>query len=169
LIQHSSVSLHGLDSNEPSVTLQAAASKRRREDTLPLGLDLARELAAHVHGRKGREPVFALLKSWRPCDLLRQDLALAKIEEFDEEDRVVGFHSLRVTFISGLARSGVSPKVVQTLARHSTPLLTYERYVKIGRNDERRALDVLPNLAGCAMVPPRATGTAGAPSASEIR
>jgi integrase/recombinase XerD len=143
------VGLQGLDTAEPSLVLHAAASKHRREDTLPLGLDLARELALCVRGRGGLEPVFRLPQSWRPCEALRGDLKLAEIPERDEEDRVVDFHSLRVSFISGLARAGVAPKVVQTLARHSTPLLTYDRYVKIGHNDERRALNALPNLAGC--------------------
>jgi integrase len=44
-------SFQGLDTNEPTATLHAAASKHRREDTLPLRVDLARELrelAAHV-------------------------------------------------------------------------------------------------------------------------
>lgn len=140
-------SLHGLDTNEPSLTLHAAASKHRREDTLPLRLELARELAAHVRGRKPWEPVFALKKSWRPCEMLSHDLAAAGIPQRDEEGRVADFHSLRVAYISGLARAGVPPKVVQALARHSTPLLTYDRYVKLGKDDERRALEALPELA----------------------
>jgi site-specific recombinase XerC len=142
-------SLRGLDSAEPTLTVLARDSKHRREDTLPIGRDLARELAAHVKGRSALEPVFRLNRSWRPCEMLRADLKRAGIAERDEEGAVVDFHSLRVTFISGLARAGVAPKTVQTLARHATALLTYERYVRIGRNDERRALDRLPDLSGC--------------------
>jgi integrase len=78
--------------------------------------------------------------------MLQADLELAGIAYRDDEGHVFDFHSLRVCYISGLARAGVPPKVVQALARHSTPLLTYDRYVKLGKGDERRALDVLPDL-----------------------
>jgi hypothetical protein len=64
----------------------------------------------------------------------------------DDDGRVFDFHSLRVCYISGLAAAGVPPKVVQALARHSTSLLTYHRYLKLGKDDERRALDALPEL-----------------------
>ena len=138
-------SLQGGD--EPTLTVQAGASKRRREDVVPIRADLANALAAHVRGRKPWEPMFALARSWRPCEMLGQDLAAAGIAQRDEHDHVADFHSLRVSYISSLARANVPPKVVQALARHSTPLLTYDRYVKLGKDDERRALDALPCLA----------------------
>lgn len=142
-------SLGGLETATPTVTVLAGASKHRREDTLPLNPSLARALAAHVNGRGALEPLFPLNKSWRPCTMLQADLKLAGIEPRDEEDRVVDFHGLRVSCITGLDRGGVTPKVVQSLARHSTPLLTYGTYVKLGKDDERRALCVLPDLSDC--------------------
>ena len=128
------------------MVVQAADSKHRREDTLPLRLELSRELAAVVRDRGPWDPIFPLSKSWRPCAMLQADLKLAGIPYRDEEGHAFDFHSLRVCYISALARAGVPPKVVQALARHSTPLLTYDRYVKLGRDDERRALDALPSL-----------------------
>jgi integrase len=140
------VSLQDADTNEPTLTVQAGSSKRRREDIVPIRVELARDLAAHVCGRKPWEPMFALLRSWRPCGMLCEDLAAAEIPQRDGDDHVIDFHSLRVSYISALARANVPPKVVQALARHSTLLLTYDRYVKLGNDDERRALDVLPDL-----------------------
>jgi integrase len=58
----------------------------------------------------------------------------------------MGFYSMRHTFISNLARSGVSPKIAQSLARHSTIGLTMNTYTHIGLYDERAALDSLPEL-----------------------
>jgi integrase len=139
-------SLQGVDTAEPTLTVQAGASKRRREDVVPIRPDLASALAAHVRGRKPWEPMFALNRSWRPCEMLSHDLAAAGIDQRDEHGHVADFHSLRVACISALARANVPPKVVQALARHSTPLLTYDRYVKIGKDDERRALDALPSV-----------------------
>jgi len=78
--------------------------------------------------------------------MLRLDLAAAKIPYQDSGGRVADFHSLRHTFISNLSRSGVSPKVAQSLARHSTIGLTMDTYTHIGLYDERAALDSLPRL-----------------------
>ena len=76
----------------------------------------------------------------------RHDLAAAGIAQGDDDGHAADFHSLRVSYISSLARANVPPKVVQALARHSTALLTYDRCVKLGKDDERRAMDVLPCL-----------------------
>lgn len=51
------------------------------------------------------------------------------------------FHAFRHLFISRLARAGVSPKVAQTLARHSTISLTMDRYTHIGLADPAVALE----------------------------
>jgi integrase len=59
---------------------------------------------------------------------------------------VVDFHALRHTFITRLARSGVSPAVAKTLARHSTITLTMDRYTHTLMSDQRAALNRLPNL-----------------------
>ena len=45
-----------------------------------------------------------------------------------------------------LYKGGVSPKVIQSLARHSTFGLTMDTYTHIGLYDERTALDKLPEL-----------------------
>ena len=55
-------------------------------------------------------------------------------------------HALRHTFVTNLYKSGVSPKVIQSLARHSTIGLTMDTYTHIGLYDERVALDKLPEL-----------------------
>jgi len=80
---------------------------------------------------------------------------------------VVDFHSLRHTFVTRLARSGVSPKVAQTLARHSTITLTMDRCAHVGLSDSMVALNSLPAFVSVAEAGTLgATGTDGAPSAS---
>jgi site-specific recombinase XerC len=149
-------SLRDLDTATPTVIVQAADSKHRREDVLPLRPELARELADAVRGRGAWHPVFPLNKSWRPCAMLKADLERAKIPYRDVEDRVVDFHALRCCFLSGLAGAGVQPRTLQALARHSSPLLTYSTYVKLGKDDERRALDALPSFDFRGPAPERA-------------
>jgi len=46
----------------------------------------------------------------------------------DDAGRVADFHSLRHTFITNLANSGVHPKTTQTLARHGSISLTMDNY-----------------------------------------
>jgi integrase len=58
----------------------------------------------------------------------------------DEVGRVCDFHSLRHSYMSILVRSGASVKVVQELARHSTPTLTIGRYARVRLADVHGAL-----------------------------
>lgn len=45
-----------------------------------------------------------------------------------------------------MARAGVTPKVAQTLARHSTITLTMDRYAHVALADQTAALDALPSI-----------------------
>lgn len=129
----------------PSVTVNAAYSKRRRTDVQPLPAPLAAMLAPWLAGRSPDAPVFAQLGR-RPAEILRRDLERAGIPYRDDAGRVVDFHALRTTYVSTLARSGAPVKVVQTLARHSTPVLTLNTYTKLQVNDQRQAIEALPDL-----------------------
>ncbi len=93
-----------------------------------------------------RSKVFASFAPNKAAKMMRKDLEAAGITYRDEASRVADFHALRHTFISNLTRSGVSPKIAQSLARHSTIGLTMDTYTHIGLYDERTALDSLPEL-----------------------
>ncbi len=145
-----------------TVRVEAAYSKRRREDVAPLRPGTARELAAFLEGRTRWEPAFPLPKSWRSAAMLREDLKAAGIPEEDESGRRLDFHALRVSFVSALARAGVAHKAAQNLARHSSPALTFNVYAKLGADDERTALEALPDLGPeGGEEEARATGTEG--------
>ena len=137
-----------LSDSTPSVTVLAAYSKHRRDDTLPLRLDIAQQLASWKaeQGADEQSRVFPGFQVNKAAKMLRVDLDVAGITYRDETGRVADFHSLRHTFISNLTRSGVSPKIAQSLARHSTIGLTMDTYTHIGLYDERTALDSLPEL-----------------------
>jgi integrase len=162
-----SVRSFALDGDSPTVTVHARSSKRRREDVLPLKLDTACAMGELLRGRMPSARAFGLGKSWRPAEMVAADLAAAlaaeaeerakarakrgeepeEVQPKDDDGRVVDFHSLRHTFVSLLARAGVGPRVAQSLARHSTPLLTFGTYAHLGANDERRALALLPDFS----------------------
>ena len=64
------------------------------------------------------------------------------------------FHSLRHLFITNLERAGLSPKMAQTLARHSDIRLTLGVYTHVGLHDQSAAINTLPG-------PPTADGATG--------
>ncbi len=151
-----------LDGTEPSVTVRAAYSKRRREDELPLRPELAAEMRGFLALLAPDAPAFRMpLK--KPMGLaFKADVQAAGILYRDPDGRVFDFHGLRHQFISNLARGGVHPKTAQQLARHSTITLTMDRYSHTVREDLSDALNCLPDLAQRAAGTVKATGTDGA-------
>ena len=148
-----------LESDRPTVTVQAAYSKRRRQDVLPLKADTARAVERFLRGRLPTASAFRMPAPEKLSKMFRADLDAAGIPYRDESDRVLDFHALRHTFISSLASGGVHPKTAQMLARHSTITLTMDRYTHSLRDDEVKALDALPDLSSTGAQAARATGT----------
>ena len=147
-----------LDGSEPTVTVAAAYSKHRREDVLPLRMELAEALRAHLAKKLPDAPAFKLPDRQHNAKMIRADLEAAGIPYRDDAGRVPDFHALRHTFITNLVRAGVKPKVAQSLARHGTIGLTMDRYSHSFVEDERTALESLPTIDGGADEQ-RATGT----------
>jgi len=135
-----------LDGSGPTVTVEAAYSKHRRRDVLPLVGDVAEALREWRRQHPFDERVFPLPD--KTAKMLRADLEAAGISYRDGAGRVVDFHALRHTFITNLMRGGVHVRVAQALARHSTVTLTMNTYSHPEVLDERSALSVLPSLSG---------------------
>jgi len=62
----------------------------------------------------------------------------------DHNGLYADFHSLRKTFITNLSRAGVSPKMAQSLARHSDINLTMNTYTMLAVQDQAAAVECLP-------------------------
>jgi len=131
--------------------VEAAYSKHRRRDVLPLRDDVVAALREYL-GAGGRTSRSGRVwpRSWYRASarMLRIDLEAAGIPYQDEGGHVFDFHALRHQFISNLARAGVHPKAAQALARHSTITLTLDRYTHVDLPDLSSALDRLPAI-GC--------------------
>ncbi len=164
----------------PTVTIEAGSSKRRRRDTLPLRADTAAELQAHLATKHPGTPAFELPAKWDMADMLKADLDAARaawlceattVEErakreqssflayVNESGEYADFHSLRHSFLTELARSGVHPKIAQALARHSTISLTLDRYSHTVLGEQGDAVESLPSFTGTVATEQRATGT----------
>jgi integrase len=177
-----------LAADPPSVTVEAAYSKHRREDVLPLHPDLVARLRPWLARRPLGERLWPgqWAKGKDGGVILKADLERARaawiaeaadgaerdrregssfLAYRDEGGRVADFHALRHTFITRLVRAGVRPKEAQALARHSTITLTMDRYAHTGLHDVAAAVGTLPPLpspvteAGRRALP--ATGTDG--------
>lgn len=128
-----------LDGPEPTVTVLACYAKNGREAVQPITRELAEALRPFVASRPPGSPVLAV--PVRTAKMLRADLAAAGIPHTDAQGRVLDFHALRHSYITHLILSGANPKVVQTLARHSTITLTLDRYTHVDADDVRKALE----------------------------
>jgi integrase len=157
-----------LDSKLPTVTIEAAYSKRRRTDTQPLRQDLAAVVSVWLKDKPVAERLWP--GNWwkHAARMVRADLEAARTAWIakvggDEEERkrreqssvlayrdsagrVFDFHSLRHQFISNLAAAGVHPKAAQLLARHSTIKLTMDRYTHMGLCDLAASVNALPSI-----------------------
>ena len=135
----------------PTLTVQAAHSKRRRLDVLPLRRELAEALGEHCRLAVGGA-LFTMPVRANVAAMLRDDLEAARIPYRDDAGAVLDFHALRHTFITNLVRAGVHPRIVQQLARHSTMELTMNVYTHLEIRDAAAALERLRMCDDCRVI-----------------
>ena len=135
-----------LEGPYPTITVEAGNSKRRRRDVQPIQPGLAAMLAPWVAARPKGEPIFSVSR-WAILTRLKADLRSAGIA-YTTDEGTADFHALRHTYITVLAKINAPVKIVQTLARHSTPVLALGVYAHLGLSDQAPTLDALPDLTG---------------------
>jgi site-specific recombinase XerD len=163
-----------LDQDTPTATVAACYSKRRRTDTQVLHADVVRLLHQWLQAKQQRRPSDLLFpisgrvpggKDRKTFKMIARDLAAARQTWLDEaaspKERMereqsdflahqnhaglyADFHSLRHYFITSLERSGASPKMAQTLARHSDIRLTLGVYTHVELRDHSTVISNLP-------------------------
>ena len=133
-----------IDFEHCRLTIEAAKTKNKKADMLPMRSDLVQSLKDWVetHGIQSTERIFHYNR-----DSIRRsfygDLKAAGIERKDPDGRSIDVHSLRKTFGTMLARAGVPLTTTQRLMRHSTPLLTAKLYIDVEGVDMMQALEKL--------------------------
>ncbi len=162
------------DLEHGTVTVLAAYSKHRKEDTIPLRPETVAELKGFLTGRllgvKAFDGRYKQLTD-RTSEMLREDLAATEGQDSmgnvivdavpytDAAGRFRDFHALRHTCGSWLADCGVHPKQIQEIMRHGDINLTMTRYGHSLRGREAEAVVKLPDLSLSACEVKRATGT----------
>ena len=133
-----------LHAEPPVIRVAAAYSKRRREDVQPINPELAEALAGYLAGKQAGA-IWPGTWSRVAAKMIARDLAAAGIER-ETVEGMVDFHATRHSYITLLAKSGVHPKMAQSLARHSSITLTLDRYTHVGLYDQAAALEGVPSL-----------------------
>ena len=134
-----SMTASNINLTQNTVTVQASDAKnKKRHQTIPLHPDLKKMITARMKGKAADVRLFEMPERTDAARLLRSDCEGAKIDPA----RIM-FHSLRHTFITRLAESNIHPKILQTLARHSSLETTLNYYVHFRQADERSAVAAL--------------------------
>jgi len=170
------------DLENQRVKLAGKCTKNRKDAFLPLRADMVGLLKEHFRGKLPNAKAFKLPSKYNMAEMLRKDISYArekwteiakdfpelyrqKVEskflEWQKDQGNVDFHSLRHTFGTMLAASGVHPKVAQDLMRHSDINLTMSRYTHTLHGQTLEAVESLPDLGDLEAVELQATGTDG--------
>ncbi len=151
-----------LDTEPPVVNVQAAYTKDRKEVNQPIPDALANVLGDFLAQKRTDVRIWPGTWHARAYKMIAADLEAAGILQTTDAG-TIDFHALRHTYITMLSKSGVAPRMAQSLARHSSIDLTMNVYTHVGLYDQASALESFPTL----MDPTdnekrmRATGTDG--------
>ncbi len=132
-----------LTSEQPILTVEAAHSKHRRKDVLPLHPELVAMLCEWLADVEPSTPLFPKLAKRRTWLMVKKDLERVGIP-YKTAGGIADFHAAgRHTHITELLRNGASLVEAKELARHSDIKMTM-KYTHIGMDDQAKALGNLP-------------------------
>jgi integrase len=153
------------DENRACVNIDASRTKNGQAASQPLPPQTAAMFRQwrERHRAADADKVFPnFTANYRPSEMIQDDLVamMNKAQESlpveqrqevkgpvcDHAGRKIDFHSLRVSYISFLADTNTPAKMIQKLARHSTPVLTFNTYARPSLSTERTAVEGLPVL-----------------------
>jgi site-specific recombinase XerD len=133
-----------LDDDQPTVTVEAACSKHRRKDVLPLHPELVAMVREWIRGLEPDQLLFPRIERKKTWLMVKKDLERVGIP-YETAEGIAEFHAAgRHSHITGLIRSGASIMEAKELARHADIRQT-AKYTHIGMEDRAEALGNLPS------------------------
>ncbi len=168
------------DASPPRITVDAAYSKRRKRDVQVLPVEVVDKIREWLEVRVPKHETLLFPLSKKTCgtdrktsEMMKTDLLSARaawIAEVDLSDTkelerreasdylayenaaglFADFHANRHMFITNLSRANVSPKVAQSLARHSDIRLTMNVYTHTDLDEKVDAIAKLPSFRAAA-------------------
>ncbi len=138
-----------LGGEPPTVVVDAACSKHRKRDVLPLHSELVAMLKEWLPTLEADEFLFPLLARKKTWFMVKRDLERVGIA-YETEEGFADFHAAgRHSHITGLLQSGATLTQARELARHGDIRMTM-RYTHIGIKDQAKALADLPSPSSSA-------------------
>lgn len=132
-----------LNAEQPTITVQAASSKHRKKDVLPLHPDLISRLKEWLAPLRPDDHVFPKLAKRRTWLMVKKDLERVGIP-YQTAEGIADFHAAgRHSFITGLLTNGATLPEAKELARHADVKMTM-KYTHIGMGEQAKALRNLP-------------------------
>ena len=135
-----------------SLNLRPDITKNRKPGLQPLPAWLMERLQEAASGKDADAPLLRV--PGNQTQTFDVDLKNSGIPKWTPEGKL-DFHALRVAFVSFLLESGLDVKAVMTLARHSTPDLTVNRY---GRARRERLVEGAETVGAIARMGMESTG-----------
>lgn len=114
-----------LDAERCGLRLSASWTKNRKAGFQPISQALCAKLVAAVGGKGPGEALFFVATC--PDEAFNRDLQRAGIPKHAPGGKL-DFHALRTAYVTLVLESGADIKTAQTLARHSTAILTLNTY-----------------------------------------
>jgi len=154
-----------LEGKPPTLTLEAACSKHRKEDELALHPELVTMLSGWLRGLPRHQPLFPNLAKRRTWLMVKKDLARVGIA-YETDQGIADFHAAgRHSHITGLFRAGVSLPEARKLARHADVRMTM-KYTHVELDDQAKAIEKMEcqwigsvsGVPGCPSVSPNDSG-----------
>ena len=120
---------------------------KSKQATLPLNDDLAKRIQEYYQNNPAMPHTKLFASMWKDAgaEMLKEDLVGAGIE-YKTDDGYADFHSLRHTFGTLLAQSGVIPQEAQKLMRHSDINLTMNLCTHLNIRDKSKSVNKLPTI-----------------------
>jgi integrase len=155
-----------------SVIPVKTARRTQKRITVPIHPALLALLAeTPEHRRKGYVMPGLAKRYWQYAGALSKDViklfqscgitTTVKVAGSTRGRPECGFHSLRHSFVSLCAASGVPQSVVQALVGHGSPSMTMH-YTHVGTEAAQNAVSLLPDVTGGTTPPPATDGQEGA-------
>ena len=154
-----------LDATKPYVRVAAKYAKNGKTAQQFIDAELAQKLRDHLRNKLPGANLFSMPDRTKLAAMVRADLEAARdtwlnernltpddithrlqsdfLAATNEAGEKFDFHSLRHSCGSWMALSGAHPKTVQTIMRHSTPVLTLNRYGHLLPGTEAAAAEKL--------------------------
>jgi integrase len=133
-----------LSDAQPTIKVDAACSKHRREDILPVHPELVTLVREWIAGREADELHYPRLERKKTWLMVKKDLERIG-NAYETAEGIADFRAAgRHSHITGQLRNGATLVQARELARHADVRMTM-KYTHIALNDQATALAGLPS------------------------